>query len=237
VIRGFSWSRRSVRPGSAVEAPVRDPGAAKLVLVTGAAGHIGRLLRPALRGRYRLRLLDRRVVFPPAVSGEEAIVADIEAPSALAGPFTGVDAVVHLAAEASPEATWPAVRGLNIEGTYRVFEAARLAGVQRIVFASTQRVMGLYERGAAPIRTDQPPRPDSLYAASKVFGEALGRHYADAFGIRVVCLRLGWVIERPTTDEMRRVWLKPSDLGRIVNRALEAPVQFATYDALSRQGP
>ena len=177
-------------------------------------------------------------MFPPAVSGEEAVVADIETPSALAGPFTGVDAVVHLAAEASPEASWPAVRGSNIEGTYRVFEAARLAGVPRIVFASTQRVTALYERGgAAPIRPDQPPRPDSLYAVSKVFGEALGRYYADTFGIHVVCLRLGWVIERPTTDEMRRLWLNPSDLGHIVSLALEAPVQFAMYCALSREGP
>jgi NAD+ dependent glucose-6-phosphate dehydrogenase len=171
-------------------------------------------------------------------SGEEAVVADIEAPAALAGPFTGVDAVVHLAAEASPKASWPEVRGPNIEGAYRVFEAARLAGVRRIVFASTQRVTGLYERGgAAPIRPDEPPRPDSLYAVSKVFGEALGRHYADAFGIHVVCLRLGWVIERPTTDEMRRLWLNPSDLGRIVSLALEAPVRFAIYYAVSREGP
>ena len=84
-------------------------------------------------------------------------------------------------------------------------EAARPAEVPRIVIASTQRIMGLYERdGAAPTRPDQPPRPDSLYAV-KGFGEALGRHYADAFGIHVVCLRLGWVIERPTTDEMRRL--------------------------------
>ena len=88
----------------------------------------------------------------------------------------------------------------NIVGTYNVFESARLAGVRKIIFASTNHVMGMYDRDRQwPVYADQPVRPDSLYGVSKAFGESLGRHFADEYGISVVSLRIGWFLEIRTT--------------------------------------
>jgi NAD+ dependent glucose-6-phosphate dehydrogenase len=104
-----------------------------------------------------------------------------------------MDAVVHLAGEPSTRADWETVKTHNIEGTYNVMEAARQAGVKKVVFASTNHVMGMYDRDRQwPIYAQQPIRPDSLYGVSKAFGEALGRHYYDQFGLSVICLRIVW---------------------------------------------
>ncbi len=211
-----------------------EPGTRKLVLVTGAAGQVGKFLLPSLRPHYRLRLHDRVPPADRAAPGEEAVGADILDMPAVERAVAGVDAVVHLAGQPRTTGTWEQNRGPNLDGVYHVFEAARRAGTRKVVFASTNHVTGMYDRDQAwPIHPDQPVRPDSLYGATKAFGEALARHYADAFGMSMICLRIGWVIERPLDEQGLRMWLSPRDLGQIVRLALESAVPFGLYYAVS----
>lgn len=194
----------------------------KRVLITGAAGHIGRALRQGLRGRYypALRLSDIAPLGEPG-PGEELHAADIRDLAATEATMEGVDCVVHLAAVAAEDA-WERVLDLNIAGTYNVFEAARRKGVRRIVFASSNHVIGYYRREQV-IDLGVLPRPDSRYGVSKVFGEALGRLYADKYGLSVACLRIGSFRERPETARDLGTWISPRDAVQLVQRCIEAP--------------
>src|SRR5262245_59293538 len=165
------------------------------VLITGAAGGIGGVLRAGLAGRYSLlRLADVRPC-SAAGKGEEAIVADFSALDAALAATRGIDCVVHLAG-IPREAEWERILPNNIVGTYNLFEAARRNGVKRVVFASSNHVTGFHRVGQ-PVDPALPPRPDSRYGVSKVFGESLGRLYADKHGLSVACLRIGSFRERP----------------------------------------
>ncbi len=229
----------------------------KRVLITGAEGTIGSILRPELADSHDIVAITRE----PA--DFRSHVADISDLDAIRGAFRGIDAVVHLAATASVTAPWPDVLTSNIIGTYNVFEAARLAGVGRVIFASSNHAVGGYEVDGAPDIYDPSDqrrydhraeiRPDSLYGVSKVFGEALGRFYADRYGMRVVCLRIGSVTrdddphsesvleaapeKTPTSDDRRHrraaVWLSHRDLVELVRRSLEADVRFAVVYGVS----
>jgi uronate dehydrogenase len=191
------------------------------VLLTGAAGSIGRALRAGLRGQYSLlRLLD---VAPqePAEAGEEVVTLDLNDRRASEAAMEGVDAVVHLAAIPG-EASFDDILEGNITTTYSVYEAARRAGARRVVFASTNHVIGFYARGET-VGPDDPVRPDSFYGVSKAFGEVLGRLYADKYGLEVVCLRIGSFAERPTTLRQLSIWLSPRDCIQLVRCCLDAP--------------
>ena len=176
----------------------------KRVLVTGMSGLIGGLLRTHLeeQGGYRLSALNRS-----AVEGVECFQADIADIQAIQPAFEGKDVVVHLAAKIGDE-PWEALQRANVTGTYNVYEAARLAGVQRVVFASSGDAIrgwdfdpeypygaitsGRYDEApdSWPMVTHETVRPGNVYGATKVWGEALGRYYSDAHGLSVVCLRL-----------------------------------------------
>ena len=168
----------------------------KKIAITGAAGVIGRALCKDLEKDHEVVAIDLHDV--PAIVD----VRDLEA---LSTAFSGCEAVVHLAGYADVLATWEDVRDVNIAGTYNAFEAARRAGVKHVIFASSNHAVGmhemeggraLYEPGAGlVVRTDDPLRPDSLYGVAKVFGEALGRYYSEAFGLRVACVRIGSIVE------------------------------------------
>jgi len=136
---------------------------------------------------------------------------------------TGAAAVVHLAGIAE-ESTWPAISATNIEGTYCVLEAARRAGVPRVVLASSNHATGYTPRPGHGLLTeaDSPPRPDSFYGVSKVTMEALGSLYADRHGMDVVCLRIGSASPRPTTVRHLATWLSPTDAVALVDAALTA---------------
>jgi uronate dehydrogenase len=191
------------------------------VLITGAAGKVGRSLRTGLRGHYPiLRLVD---VAPqqPAEPGEEVITLDLNDRLATQAAMKDVDMVIHLAAVAH-ETDFDDILTGNITTTYSVFEAARRAGVRRVVFASSHHVVGFYPRGAT-LGPDDPVRPDSFYGVSKVFGEALGRLYAEKYGLQVVCLRIGSVAERPTRPRQLSTWLSPRDCVQLVRCCLDAP--------------
>ncbi|MGQ0752159.1 MAG: NAD-dependent epimerase/dehydratase family protein [Betaproteobacteria bacterium] len=165
------------------------------VLITGAAGAIGTTLRAGLKGVYPLlRLSDIRPVGDLS-SGEDFMSADLNDAAAVARLMPGIDCVVHLGG-VPREDKWEAILANNIVGTYNVFEAARKAGVKRVVFASSNHVIG-FHRAARTVDIEAPVRPDSRYGVSKVFGEALGRLYADKHGLSVACLRIGSFRQRP----------------------------------------
>jgi len=172
-------------------------GGVRRVLITGAEGTIGTALRDYLADRYELSALTREAQSFPSHVGD---IADLDA---IAPAFAGMDAVVHLAASPAVETPWPSILHDNIVGTYNVFEAARRAGVERVVFASSNHVIGMYEFDGSPDiyalddhRTYDHTveiRPDSLYGVSKAYGEALGRYYVERHGMKVYCLRIGSV--------------------------------------------
>ena len=175
----------------------------KRVLVTGMAGQIGGIIRRRLGDRYELSGIDR-----VGVEGVPVRVADIADLEAIKPAFDGIDVVVHLGADPSPRASWDSVLRSNIVGTRNVYEAARLAGVKRIVFASSNHVVGnyplrqdpykaIYDGRLGEVRRPFPPlttdliRPDSYYGVSKSFGESLGSYFHEEYGVSVICLRIG----------------------------------------------
>jgi uronate dehydrogenase len=195
------------------------------VLITGARGQIASVLRPALRGGLEeLRLSDLE---PPEelTPPETFVAADLTDQPAVERAVAGVDAVVHLGA-VSNEAAFDVIAGPNLHGAYHVFEACRRAGVRRVVYASSNHATGMYPVGA-PLDGRVAPRPDGLYGASKVWGEALGHMYADKFGLEVVCLRIGSFEPRPRERRELSTWLSHADGVRLVQAALTADVRFA----------
>jgi nucleoside-diphosphate-sugar epimerase len=208
--------------------------AKKRVLITGAAGRIGSSLAEQLKDRYDLRVHYHHTI-PENPPVADQIIADISVYDQIAPALAGMDAVVHMAGEPSTRATWESVRARNIDGTYNVLEAARQHGVKKVIFASTNHVMGMYDRDQQwPIYANQPVRPDSLYGVSKAFGEALGRHYHDQFGLSVICLRIGWFLPEPRDEIGRWMWLSPRDCAQVTWRAIESDVGFGVFYAISR---
>ncbi len=193
------------------------------ILITGAAGQIGRAVRGGLRGAYPLlRFLD---VAPlgAAAEGEEVVTADIRDMAAIEQATAGIDCVVHLAGQPT-EAGWDKVLPLNIEGCYNVFEAARKSGVKRIVYASSNHAVGFHRRERF-IDDRVLPRPDTRYGVSKVFGEALGRLYADKYGLSIACLRIGTFIEpdRPRDARQLLSWISHRDMVQLIRRCIDHP--------------
>jgi nucleoside-diphosphate-sugar epimerase len=206
------------------------------ILVTGLSGLIGGALRPHLEGTYTLRALNRR-----PVPGVDCHLADLGDLDAIRPAFDGVDTVVHLAAAAGDNNAPADVIRANVVGAYNLFEAARLARVTRVIFASSGAtvsgwerepplsdvVAGRYDRLGEWTRLthESPVRPSGLYGASKVWGEALARHYADAHGLSVICLRIGRVKaeDRPTGPRDRSVWCSQRDIARMIVACIEAP--------------
>jgi uronate dehydrogenase len=196
----------------------------KRVLVLGAAGKIGCAVREGLRGRYRLMRFTDIVPLAPAASGEECVDAELTDLAAVAKAMDGIDCVVHLAGVSvePDELQWEQVLPANIIGARNVFEAARQADVERVVFASSHHAMGFYRRRET-VPASVAPRPDSFYGVSKVFGEAIGRLYADKFGLSVVSLRIGAFRPAPTEPRHLSVWISPRDMVELIRCSIEAP--------------
>ena len=192
------------------------------VLLTGAAGDVGTRLRPMLLAAYgALRLTDRREPAATLAPGETFVRADLADPAQVAPVVAGVDAIVHLGGH-PVEGPWETILAANIVGTQVLYEAARLAGVRRIVFASSNHAVGFYRRDR---RIDHrvPPRPDSRYGVSKAFGEALGALYADKHGIGVLNIRIGNVADAPLDRRRLAIWIAPADLAQLVRIGIEHP--------------
>lgn len=201
------------------------------LLVTGAAGRIATAVRPVLRELAAEVVLTDRVEVAEPAPGESFARADLADPAPWDGLAAGCDAVLHLGA-VPDEAAFDVLAGPNLHGAFHVCEAARRAGVRRLVLASSGRATGFYRVGER-LDGDATPRPDGLYGATKAFAEALGRMYADKFGLEVVALRIGTFEERPRTTRDLSTWLSPGDAGRLVRAALTGPVDgfVAVYGA------
>jgi uronate dehydrogenase len=192
----------------------------KKILITGAAGGIATMIRPILRADYRLRLSDR-VDVPDPTADEEVAPADLSDIAALRRAIAGVDGIAHFGGR-SGEAPWEVIHEANIAGCYNLFEAARLEGVRRIVFASSNHAVGFYRRDRR-IGTDVLVRPDSRYGVSKVFGEALASLYADKYGAEALSIRIGNVSPRPREVRRLSIWISPRDLCQLIRIGLETP--------------
>ncbi len=201
------------------------------VLITGAAGGIGRRIWPLLRGIYpTIRLSD--IVAIDAEAGEEFLPADLADMAAVERICAGVDGIIHLGAS-SVEDAWEPVLQNNIIGAYNLFEAARREGVKRIVFATTNHVVGFYRRQRTIDHTVM-PRPDLRYGVSKAFGEALGRLYADKHGLGVFNIRIGNVWEEPVDRRRLSIWISPRDLVQLMRIGLEhAEIHFEVVYGIS----
>jgi uronate dehydrogenase len=191
------------------------------VLLTGAAGGLGRELRPRLRRRTSLLRLSDVATMDAAQPGEEVQQAALEDRAAVGRLLQGMDAVVHLGG-ISTEQPFERIMQANIAGTYNVYEAARAHGVGRIVFASSNHVTGYYGTDEV-VDPAMPVRPDGYYGISKAFGENLSRFYFDRYGIETVCLRIGSSFAQPKDRRMLATWLSFDDLERLVVAGLTTP--------------
>ncbi|GGQ96765.1 NAD-dependent epimerase/dehydratase family protein [Streptomyces asoensis] len=195
--------------------------APRTVLLTGAAGGLGTLMRDLLPAYgHELRLLDLR----PVEGAPDAIVADLADRDAVREAVRGVDAIVHLAG-ISLEAPFEKILAANIAGTYNLYEAAREEGVRRVVFASSNHAVGFTPRpgeGDPLIPVDTPHRPDTFYGLSKSFGEDLAQLYWDKHGLESVSVRIGSCFAEPTSVRMLSVWMSPADGARLFHAALTA---------------
>lgn len=220
------------------------------VLVTGMSGCIGSAVLRHLGDRYEFTALNRR-----SMQGVRCVSADIKDFDSIRRHFDGQDVVVHLAAAVGSAATAAKEYiDCNVLGTLNVFEAARQAGVKRVVFASSGSVILNYvldspwrelESGeyhklppSWPMLTHESPlRPNGVYACSKVWGEALGRYYADSHGISVICIRFGWIPadDRPGATRTYAVWCSHRDATQMVDKCISAPdsLRFDIFFAVS----
>lgn len=193
----------------------------KRVLLTGAAGDIGGRLRKLLKPLYpELRLSDIKA---PADlrNDEEFVAAELGNLDAVEQAVAGIDGIIHLGGH-SVEGSWETILDANIIGCRNLFEAARRKGVKRVIFASSNHAVGFYPR-VKRIGTELTVRPDTRYGLSKAFGEALGALYADKYGLRVLCLRIGNLGDRPLDQRRLAIWLSPQDLVQLIRIGLEHP--------------
>lgn len=192
------------------------------LLLTGAAGGLGKALRPRLKAYCDTLRLSDVAAMAPAAAGEEVVVAPLQDAAAVHELLRGVQAVVHLGG-VSVEGPFEPILQANIVGTYNLYEAARKHGVKRIVFASSNHVTGFYRQDEV-IDTRMPMRPDGHYGLSKAFGENLAQFYFDRYGIETVSLRIGSSFPAPVDRRMLATWMSYDDLERLVVAALGAPV-------------
>ncbi len=238
------------------------------ILITGAAGQIGSMLRSRLaRPDRTLRLLDiappdtappdtapvdpvpvDSVLVDPALvdpvladpvladpvladpvladpapvdtaPAEEWVTASVTDLDAMTAACAGVDAVIHLAA-LSGEAAWERIAEVNIEGTYVAFEAARRAGVPRVIYASSNHAVGFTPRSAFPVPDYAFPAPDTYYGVAKVTGEALAALYHHRYRMDAICLRILTCAWKPRSARSLSTWLSPDDAGRLFDACL-----------------
>ncbi len=220
----------------------------KKIAVTGAAGLVGKALCADLARDHDVVEID--------LQGSRTI-ADVRDLEALKRAFAGCDTVIHLAGVARVETPWSDIYATNILGTYNAFEAARATGVARVVFASSNHAVGMYEVDNLPalyepgfglvVRTDAEFRPDSLYGVWKAFGETLGRYFSDNHGLQVACVRIGSITaaDDPRDESVRQssswldlsdeqkfaryaaTWMSHADFARLVRAILAREVPFA----------
>ena len=191
------------------------------LLLTGASGGLGRVLRSHLRTLCEtLRISDLRTP-ESGDAGEELVACDVGDRASVSELCRDVDAIVHFGG-VSVEDAFDNILHANLLGTFNVYEAARKRGIRRIVYASSSQVTGFYPTSEI-VDASMPVRPSSLYGLSKSFGENLSRLFYDRYGIETVCLRIAMCFPEPMTHRMLRSYLSYDDLKSLVERALVTP--------------
>lgn len=196
----------------------------KTIAITGAAGVVGAGVRSELLARgYRLLLLDRLAI-DNCAANERSAVIDVTDQASLTDQLRGADAVIHLAA-CTTDAPWPQQVRLSVEGSISVFDAARAAGVRRVVYASSHHVVGMHPRSphGPVIGTDAQLRPDSRYAVGKAFGESLAALYACKHAMQVLVIRIGNANAEPIDRRRMGNWVSWRDLGQLLALGVEHP--------------
>lgn len=193
----------------------------KRILLTGAAGGLGRVLRERIKAWGTVIRVSDLADMAPAGEGEEVIRCDLSDKAAVLALMEGVDAVLHFGG-ISTEAPFDAIMQANILGVANLYEAVHKAGVKRVVFASSNHTMGYY-RTTDMVDANMPTRPDSMYGVSKCFGESLSRYYYDRFGIETVCLRIGSSFPEPLNKRMMTTYFSYDDLVECLRCCLFAP--------------
>lgn len=196
------------------------------LLITGAAGALGRVLREALvndigpdREWTHVRVSDRAAI-ADARPQEDVVICDLADREAMERLLVGVDAVVHLGGQAV-ETPFEGICEANIKGVFNLYEAARLSGCKRVVMASSNHVTGCYDQGEF-VSPEMPARPDGYYGVSKLFAEGMASMYFDRYGIETVSLRLGSVIPKAEDRRGLSTWLSYPDFVRLTHAALRA---------------
>lgn len=226
----------------------------KTILITGAAGNLGDKLRRHLEDRYPLRLLD---INPR--SDADIVAADLSRwDEHWVRRFEGVDTVVHLAADPTAHVNWTGVVAPNVDALIHIYQAAALGKVRRIIYASSNHVMGGYadDPNGTVLTTDIPARPGARYVSlgeqrdstpygsAKLFGERLGKCFADAHALSVIAVRIGWV--RPGANRaedvpvergpwFRLMWLSNRDYCSLMECCIEADpaIRFVVVNGMS----
>lgn len=191
------------------------------ILLTGAAGSIGGQLRPYLRQRYAHLVLSDCKDITDLAANERFCPGVLDDTAAMQAACSNVDAIVHMGGQPK-EADWETVNSSNIQGFMTLMQAAQIAGVKRLVFASSNHTIGMYGRHRR-ISPDDKVRPDSRYGLSKAFGEALCALYADKHGMRCLSIRIGNVSNTPADRRRLSIWLHIEDLWELVTIGLEHP--------------
>ncbi len=220
------------------------------ILITGMSGLIGSLVQKAMVSKFELRALNRSVV-----EGVSTVQADVSDLDSIRPAFEGVNTVIHLAAKAGERFSWQELLDTNVVGTRNVYQAAVDAGCKRVIFASSGATVSGYELEEpykslvearykdAPttwplITADMPTRPTGIYGSTKVWGEALGRHYSDTTELSVICLRIGFVNrqDRPSRPRDYSIWCSQRDIVDLIvkSAAIDETVKFDILFGTSR---
>mgnify|MGYP001488789315 FL=1 len=222
----------------------------KNILITGGAGLVGSVLTNGLKDKFNIRILDIK-----NVEGVDSYVGDISELDSIMPAFKDVDTVVHLAGDRRVHGEWESILNNNIVGLYNIYEAARLSGVKRVIFASSQHATGgfyfvepysfINDGEYEKLPNDYKPldetcriRPDSFYGASKSFGESISSYYSDFYNISTINIRIGWVIsdDDPTFSPISlNLWLSHRDIVQIIDLSINAPeeIKYDTFYATS----
>lgn len=208
------------------------------ILITGPGGRVGKEIVPLLREHYALRLLDAAPLRSIALEGDDEFVpADILDLDAIRRACDGVTAMIHLAAISDEDDFHTRLLPMNLEGVFNAFEAARLAGLKKVVFTSTGQTVLNYPKGD-PVTTDMPARPPTVYACTKLFGEALARLYSEKHGMSMIVIRLCYF--RPYDSELlrepgdiQREWCSPRDLVQLLVKSLRTDLNFGVFFGIS----
>lgn len=205
-------------------------------MVTGPGGRVGTQIVPLLREHFALRLFDSQ---PLAASGDDEVIAgDIQDFDTLRKACEGVHAMIHLAAISDEADFHSKLLPVNLGGVYNAFEAARQTGLKKVVFASTGQTILNYGK-ETHVTTEMPARPSTVYACTKLFGEALARHYSEAHGMAIICIRLCYF--RAYEDPLLRIpghevqydWCSPRDLTQLLVKSLRSDLRFGIFFGIS----